>query len=346
MILTYRFRLKDRHAAELNRQARAVNYVWNYLNETQQKAARSGRKWLSDAELQRLTSGSAIMLDISANTISRVCRQYVRSRKQHNKPWLRFRGRKTLGWVPFQSDRLRFDGSAFVWRKLRYLPMHLREMPVGMIMHDGSFNQDSAGHWYINIAVEVTEALRNDTPCPVGVDLGLSTLATLSDASVVENPRHFRRLEVAYGDARRAHKKRLARKIATRIANARRDHLHKASARIALDHDLIFVGNVSSSKLSQTKFAKSVRDAGWSLFKDMLSYKAIRHGGRMIEVDEAMTSQTCSSCGQLPPERPRGTAGLGIREFSCTCGAVIDRDVNAALNILARGLASLAEGAA
>lgn len=85
MILTYKFRLKDKHAAELNRQAAAVNYVWNYCNEMQRKAARSRREWLTSGALQRLTAGSAKMLDLHAHTIQKVCQQYDQSRRQHRK---------------------------------------------------------------------------------------------------------------------------------------------------------------------------------------------------------------------------------------------------------------------
>ena len=78
----------------------------------------------------------------------------------------------------------------------------------------------------------------------------------------------------------------------------------------------------------------------------MLSYKALMHGGRYLEVSERMSTQTCSECGTLPPSRPKGIAGLGIREWECSdCGAVHDRDVNAARNILRVGLDTLAEGA-
>ena len=182
----------------------------------------------------------------------------------------------------------------------------------------------------------------------VGIDLGLRDIATLSTGDKVENLRHYRRCEAKLGNAQRARKKRLTRAIATKIAQSRKDHLHKASARIALAHNLIFVGNVSSQRLARTKMAKSVLDAGWSMLRTQLSYKAMRHGGMMVEVNEYMTTQTCSSCGsQDASERPRGIAGLGIRRWTCGgCGATHDRDVNAAQNIVRSGLATLAEGAA
>jgi Zn finger protein HypA/HybF involved in hydrogenase expression len=86
-IITVKLRLRDKHAAELNRQARAVNTVWNYVNEVQQKAARAGRKWLSVYDLQRLTNGASKELDIHAHTIQRVCRQYDTSRAAHKRAW-------------------------------------------------------------------------------------------------------------------------------------------------------------------------------------------------------------------------------------------------------------------
>lgn len=347
MLLTLKFRLRDKHAAELNRQARAVNVVWNYCNETQQKAVRSGRRWLSKYALQKLTAGAGKELDLHAHTIQQVCHQYVRSREQHQRPWLRFRGRKSLGWVPFNQGHVRFDGTAFVFRGVRYEPMHRREMPQGAVIRAGSFNQDARGRWYLNCPVEFPAGWFEQAPSSVvGIDLGLKDLATLSDGGKIEMPRFYRKSEEALARAQRARKTKRVRAIHRKVANRRKDFLHKASARLAKTHDVIAVGDVSSSKLARTRLAKSVQDAGWHRFKQMLSYKAIRHGGRMLEVSEAYTTQVCSSCGELPHERPKGIADLGIRGWTCgECGVTHDRDVNAARNILRLGLETLAGGA-
>lgn len=345
MQLTYRFRLRDKHAAELDRQARAVNYVWNYCNETQQKAANGRRKWLSAYDLMRLTAGTGNELDLHAHTVQGVCKQYVRSRDLHRRPWLRFRGRKSLGWVPFNTGHVTVVGMTLKFRGVVYEPMHWRHIPDGEKIGAGSFSQDAKGRWYINLPVE-TPAQAAASKKAVGIDLGLKDLATLSDGTKIENPRHYRRLEERLGAAQRAGKKKLARSIHQRVRNARKDQLHKVSADIARHHDVIVVGDVSASKMARTRMAKSVLDAGWSELRNMLRYKAMRHNGVMIEVDERMSTQTCSSCGSLPPERPRGIAGLGIREWNCSdCGSVHDRDVNAAKNILRVGLDTLAEGA-
>ena len=95
------------------------------------------------------------------------------------------------------------------------------------------------------------------------------------------------------------------------------------------------IGNVNASKFAQTTMAKSVLDAGWSAFRDMLCYKArLRGGGACLEVSEHLSTQTCSECGGLPASRPRGIAGLRERVWRCDdCGAEHDRDVNAAINL-------------
>lgn len=345
MQLTYKFRLRDKHAAELNQQARIVNVVWNYLNETQQKAVHSGRKWLNFYDFARLTAGTSKLLDLHAHTIQRVCRQYDNSRKAKRKPWLRFRGRKSLGWVPFNTGHVSFAGGSFTFRGVRYETMHLRDMPVGAKIGAGSFNQDSKGRWYINVPIKVATA--DHAPLTrVGIDFGLKDLASLSDGGKVEMPRFYRKSEETLAMAQRARKTKRVRSIHRKIANRRKDFLHKRSTEIAKQYGLIVIGDVSPSKLAQTRMAKSVLDAGWSDFKRMLSYKAIMHGGSTLEVSERLSTQTCSECGCLPPSRPRGIAGLSKRMWRCDdCGAIHDRDENAARNILRVGLHTLVAGA-
>jgi IS605 OrfB family transposase len=345
MQLTYKFRLRDKHSAELNRQARAVNYVWNFCNETQQKAARSDRKWLTAIDLQRLTAGASKMLGLHAHTIQKVCQIYDRSRSAKRKPWLRWRGHKSLGWVPFNTGHASFDGSTFKFRGQRYETMHLRDLPAGTKIGAGSFNQDAKGRWYINCPVEVATADHAPLAC-VGIDLGLKDLATLSDGHKIETPRFYRKSEAALATAQRGRKSKRIRAIHAKIANRRKDFMHKLSTQLSKEYGLIVIGDVSPSKLAQTKMAKSVLDAGWSDLKTKLSYKTHLRGGACIEVSERMTTQTCSDCGASPEGRPRGIAGLGIRRWECgDCGATHDRDVNAARNIVRAGLRTLVVGA-
>jgi putative transposase len=345
--ITIKLRLRDKHAAELTRQSRAVNYVWNFCNETQAKAANDRRKWLSNYDLQKLTAGAGTMLGISSQTVCKICETYEKSRRQKRLPKLRFRGRRSLGWVPFHANSIRFDGSSFIFRSARYDVMHTRsELQPGIRLCDGSFNCDARGRWYINVPIEVDVA-DQDFAQAVGVDLGLKTMATLSDGGKIEARPFYRKSEEALATSQRARKTKRALAIHAKAANRRKDFLHKASSALVKEYGTIIVGDVSPSRLAKTNMAKSVNDAGWASFKTMLSYKSIMNGGRFLEVSEAYTSQTCSTCGCLPASRPRGIAGLAIREWACDdCGSVNDRDVNAARNILRVGLDALVEGAA
>jgi IS605 OrfB family transposase len=198
----------------------------------------------------------------------------------------------------------------------------------------------------VNIPVEVPKKEARKVVSAVGIDLGLKTLATLSNGEKIEPPKFFRKYEKRLSMAKRANKKRLARSIHAKIKNCRKDFTHKVSTNLVKRFDWIAVGDVSPSKLSKTSFSKSVHDAGWAILKNQLRYKAIAHGAVFKEVNESYSSQVCSSCGCLPHGRPEGIADLGIRQWTCgDCGASHDRDINSAINILVgSGRRTLAEG--
>ncbi|WP_454742576.1 RNA-guided endonuclease InsQ/TnpB family protein [Cupriavidus necator] len=213
---------------------------------------------------------------------------------------------------------------------------------------NGLLNQQSRAVNYVwNFCNDTQKhALKWGKKWPTGFDLNVLTTGSSKESEKIGNPRHLGQLEQALAKAQRARKRRQITNLHARIANARRDFLHKLSHRIVRDFDYIAVGNVNAAGLARTSMATSVLDAGWSSFRTMLAYKAIAHGAWYEEVDERFTTQVCSSCDAMPPERPKGIADLGIRQWVCSeCGAVHDRDVNAALNILARsGHRSPAEG--
>jgi IS605 OrfB family transposase len=197
----------------------------------------------------------------------------------------------------------------------------------------------------VNAVCEQYARSRSQMKRGVGIDLGLKDFATLSTGEKIEAQRIYRGAEQALALAQRAHKKRRAKAIHAKIANRRNDFLHKLSDRIVRQFDYIAVGNVAAAGLAKTSMAKSVLDAGWSSFRRQLAYKAIKHGAWFEEVEESFTSQVCSNCGAMSDSRPKGIADLGIREWQCSvCGYTHDRDINAAINILRRGRATLAAG--
>jgi IS605 OrfB family transposase len=178
----------------------------------------------------------------------------------------------------------------------------------------------------------------------LGIDLGLKELASFSDGRPsIQAEKFYRGLEPALAVAQRARKKGRTRALHAKVANRRRDFLHKLSSSLVKECSRIFVGDVNAAALAQTRLAKSVLDAGWSSFRTMLQYKCADAGVWFEMVSERYSTQTCSSCRARTG--PKGVAGLGMRGWVCvTCGAVHDRDVNAARNILAAGHGRPAEG--
>jgi putative transposase len=346
MILVYRYRVKSLTGL-LNKQSRAVNFVWNYCNDRQKDALRFRRRWHSGFDLNKLTQGSSKELGLHSGTVNAVCEQYAKSRAQKKRPYLRYRGKNNLGWVPLKGRELKREGGAFRFAGSTFRVFNSRLLPEGKIKDGTNFSKDARGNWFLNIVIDVAVAPANvrHPERGVGIDLGLKDFATLSNGEKIEAQCIFRGAEQALAVAQRAGKKRRVSAIHAKIANRRHDFQHKLSDRIVRAFDYIAVGNVNAAGLAKTSMAKSVMDAGWSSFRSKLAYKALKHGAWFEEVDERFTSQVCSNCGALPDSRPKGIADLGIREWKCSdCGCVHDRDTNAALNILRRGRATLAVG--
>lgn len=348
MKLTYRFRLRDTCDAELNRQACAVNMVWNFCEQSQRHAIKWNKKWPTGIDLQKLASGTSKELGLHSHTITMVCHQYEASRRRSKKRSLRWRvsnpksPRKSLGWIPFNKGHVKYREGGFVFLGRYYKAWVSRPLTEGQKFCSGSFSQDAQGHWYINLVTDVENASSNGKSV-LGIDLGISDLATLSTGEKVENPRWYRAIQSRIAAAQKAKKNRQVRKLHAKARSQRSDFLHKLSTQLVRNHGAIFVGNLSAEPLAKTRLAKSALDAGWSKFKTMLEYKAIRHQVLFGEVNESFSSVTCSACGSR--SGPTGLEGLRIRQWVCYCGASHDRDVNAAINIARRGLSTLEEGA-
>jgi putative transposase len=343
VISVYRYRVKSLNGL-LNKQARAVNYVWWFCNETQKHALKWGKKWPAGFDLNKLTSGSSKELGIHSGTINAVCERYAASRQQFKKATLRNRSKRSLGWVPLKGRELKREGDAFRFASNTFRVFNSRPLPDGKIKDGTNFSQDARGNWFLNITIEVPDVAARSINSGVGVDLGLKSFAALSTGETIPNDRFGRQAAEKLASAQRANKhKRHISKLHAKVANARADFQHKLALRLVKEFDYIAVGNVSSSKLAKTKMAKSVYDASWVSFKNKLKYKAIAHGATFEEVNEAFSSVTCSACDSR--SGPKGLEGLRIREWTCSsCGCIHDRDTNGAKNILRCGRASLAVG--
>ncbi len=379
-VKTLKLRIKDKNAPALVAIAREVNQVWNYVNELSQRSIRERQTWLSAYDLQKYTAGFSKCegVKVGSATVQLVCEEYATRRRQFKKARLNWRvsnpksPKRSLGWIPFKkggvlyrNGQVKFCGlNLSLWDSYGLSKYELRA---------GSISQDARGRWYLNVAVEV-EGVASEGVVAVGIDLGNKTCATASSGQTLEG-RWYRASEAKLAKVQRSGARKQAqreatlqavrdeairggwtpphsqrpgkttqmRKLHAKIRNQRKDALHKFSTKLVAESAAIFVGNVSSKAMVKTNMAKGALDAGWSQFKTMLEYKSHQAGIVFAEINECYSTQTCSQCASI--EGPKGLKGLGIREWTCSCGAVHSRDVNAAKNILARGLASLAGGA-
>ena len=329
-LITYRFRVKDKEARRLRRYARACDFVWNYCCNAQKHAVKWRARRPSYFDLIEKTAGVSKEIGIHSDTVASLCKRFVDSCKK-NKKTPRYRGVKSLRWVPFVGRNITLVTGGIIYKKHVFKYFNSREVKGVLVC--GSFVADSCGRWFVNLVCEVDVSEVATSNKAVGIDLGLKSFAVLSDGREIENPRTFNRYAKKLATAQRANKKKHARAIYRKMANTRKHFLHTESTKLVREFGYIFVGNVSSKSLAKTKMAKSVFDAGWGSFKRMLSYKAVARGVEYFEVDERGSTQTCSCCGAITG--PKGVAGLRIREWECSaCGAHHLRDVNAATNIL------------
>jgi putative transposase len=197
----------------------------------------------------------------------------------------------------------------------------------------GCFAQDAVGDWWLCLPVKRQVKLTIAPEEAVGIDLGLTAIAVTSDGERLAAGRWTQGFSAKLANAQRRGHKRQAKRIHRRAARCRADALHKFSTKIVYRYQKIVVGDVSSLKLVRTRMAKSVMDSGWGMLRNFLEYKCQQAARSFEVVSERNTSVTCSACGAL--SGPRGVNGLIVRSWlCCECGALHDRDRNAARNIL------------
>jgi putative transposase len=258
-----------------------------------------------------------------------------------------------------------FTRSAFRWRDgqlwLAKLdePLDIRwsrPLPDGARPSTVTVSRDRAGRWFVSIVVDdptIPDPLPA-TDAAVGVDLGLTAFAVLSTGEKITNPRHEQRDRQRLARAQRSLSRkqkgsnnrwkaaRTVARIHARIADRRRDHLHKLSTRLIRENQTVVVEDLNVRGMARNhSLARSISDAAWGELVRQLEYKAAWYGRTLVRVDRWYpSSKRCSDCGWIREPLP-----LEVRVWTCdSCGVVHDRDVNAATNICAEGLSVLACG--
>jgi putative transposase len=214
---------------------------------------------------------------------------------------------------------------------------------------------DAAGRYWASFVVDTDPQTLPEAGTETGIDLGLHHFAVLSDGRKVESPKYLRRAEkklkrlqkalsrTAKGSNNRAKARRKVARQHARVADRRRDWQHQLSTRIIRDNQAVFVETLSAHGLARTRLAKSVHDAGWAQFVNMLEYKAFAYGRTFAKIDRSYpSSQVCSACAFRDGPKP-----LHVRAWTCRgCGTTLDRDHNAARNVLHEGRRIVAAGRA
>ncbi|MGW0475525.1 RNA-guided endonuclease InsQ/TnpB family protein [Streptomyces coeruleorubidus] len=363
----YRFYPTDAQAAELSRTFGCVRKVYNLALAARTEAwARQERvnynqtsalltAWKKTEELAYLNDVSSVPLQQCLRHLQTAFTNFFGKRAKYP----RFKSRKkSRRSAEYTTSGFRFRDGKLTLAKMTE-PLNIvwsRPLPPGATPSTVTVSQDAAGRWFVSLLVEdpgVRPLPAADTA--IGVDVGLEHLLTLSTGEKITNPRHERRDRArlakaqrelsrkAKGSNNRAKARRKVAKVHARIADRRRDHLHKLTTRLVRENQTLVIEDLTvRTMVRNRKVARAISDAAWAEFRSLLEYKAAWYGREVIAVDRFFpSSRLCSHCGALQDKMP-----LHVRTWTCdSCGTTHDRDVNAAKNLLAAGLAVTVCGA-
>ena len=245
-----------------------------------------------------------------------------------------------------QKNGIRIEGNKLHLPKIGWVKIKLSRIPDGVILN-ATISKTPTGKYFVSLCVreDWNNVLKRNNGGEVGVDVGIKSFYVDSNGNVVENPRTFTKFQrkLARAQRRHAHRKDGSRRkqkaraavavVHEKIANVRRDFLHKESTKLVSDNQVIGIEDLHvAGMLKNYKLAKHISDVSWSSFFRMLKYKSVLYGCDLVQVGRFYaSSQTCSVCG----EKNSQVKDLDVRAWTCPhCGAHHDRDKNAAINIL------------
>ena len=303
--------------------------------------------WKKEPELSFLKGVSCVPLQQGLRHLQGAFTNFFAGRAKYPN----FKKKRNGGSAEFTKSAFKYrDGQVYLAKCAEPLPIRWsRLLPKSAEPSTITVKLSPAGRWTVSLLVDV-----NIEPLPpvkkqVGIDLGISALMTLSDGEKVANPKGFK---AKYRKLRKA-QKALSRKVKgsnnrhqarlrvarvhAEIADARKDNLHKLTTRLIRENQTIVVEDLAVKNMVKNhKLAQAISDASWGELVRQLEYKAEWYGREFIKIDRWFpSSKRCGSCGHVVDK-----LSLSIRSWDCpSCGVGHDRDINAAKNILAAGLA-------
>jgi len=341
----------------LEEQLRLCRWAYNALLEHSLSERRAGRgtpthkalTYLLPAMKARKPELNAVFSQVLQNVAKRVrsgFEGYWNRKRAGLKAHLpRFRGEDRYDSLTYPQLGFRVKDGVLCLSKIGDVRV-VQHRPIEGKVKTLTVTRSRAGKWYAVFASEVeAKPIRNRLPA-VGVDFGLNSLVALSDGTTIEAPRSYRGAEERLRRAQRclSRKKRGSRnrekarhRVASaceRVANQRRDFAYKTARMIVNRYERVYVEDLKIQNMMRNRrLSKSLGDAGWGMLRNALTYMAERSEGVIAFVNPRGTSQTCSGCGAYVEK------DLSMRIHRCPgCGLTIDRDVNAARNMLKRGL--------
>ena len=356
MILTYRYRLSPTAKQHyiLDDVLFQMQTVYNdALNERRWMWQRS-RKSVSYADQwKRIKVERYNCLDemglLNVTSIQQMLRRLDKSYKAFYKGIRglpRFKGRNRFKSLEYRhGDGSKLDGDRLYIQHVGSIKVRLhRPLPDNAVIKQVIIKKH-VGNWYASFQIELPDPQPEPhTGQAVGLDVGMLRLATLSDGEWIENPRWLRNSlkrkrvlnrklsrQKRYGSGWRKTVKQIA-KLDEHIANQRKDFWHKATAKLVDTYSAIVIEDLNLSFMTRGKLSLSAHDASLGMFRQFLTYKAVEAGAQVIAVNPQYTSQACAGCGVIVSK------SVKVRQHNCPdCGLSLDRDINAAFNILARG---------
>lgn len=256
--------------------------------------------------------------------------------KQGKAGFPRFKGKNRYDSFTFAQSGFALKRNKLQLSKLGLFKIKWHREIIGKIK-TLTITRTSTGKWFACFSVETSEEILEPTNKSVGIDVGIKSFAVFSDGTEIDNPKFFRADEKDLAKAQRKKNRKRAAKIHERIKNRRNNFVHQVSRYLIDNFDVIVFEKLKvSNMVKNSRLAKSISDASWNKLFELTSYKAENAGRKMLQVNPRNTSQNCSGCSELVKK------DLSVRIHSCSnCGLTLDRDENAAKNILALGLQSL-----
>ncbi|MEY9835628.1 RNA-guided endonuclease InsQ/TnpB family protein [Streptacidiphilus sp. EB103A] len=364
----YRFHPTDEQAAELSRTFGCVRLVYNMALEARGEAWRTEQRnigyvessvmltqWKRTKELGFLAEVSSVPLQQGLRHLQKAFGNFFSKRAKY--PTFKSK-RKSHASAEYTASAFRFRQGQLTLAKMDE-PLAIvwsRPLPPGVEPTTVTVSKDAAGRWHVSLlCVDTVEAFPQSDSV-VGIDAGITSLLTLSTGEKIANPKFERRdrerlakaqrqlAKKQKGSQNRAKARLKVAKIHARIADRRRDYLHKLTTRLVRENQAIVIEDLTVRNMVQNHtLARAISDASWTQLRAMLEYKAHWYGRELVVVDRWYpSSKLCSHCGHRTAKLP-----LNIREWTCgTCGSTHDRDVNAAINIRQEGRRIVAAGRA